>query len=85
MNILSVTPVQSTTQTNIVAENTTLTYGGTVLLNISAGSVNYLYISLSPVRPVIYTAYIYGGDLPAGLSIQLYPSESETPFLLIAQ
>ena len=67
--------VQGGTQTFVDVSNTTPTYGSSVLLNISAFSANNFLISLS--KDVIYTAYIYGGDLPAGLTIQLYPLDCE--------
>lgn len=60
-----------------MAEDTTPAYGDSVLLNITAVSANPTE-SLSSTA--IYTGYIYGGDLPNGFSIQLYPSEGEDTF-----
>ena len=67
--------LQSSTYTSVAAENTTLTYGSSVRLDISAVSANAAYVNLS--SSLIYTAYIYGGDLNDGLSIQLFPQYSE--------
>lgn len=82
MSVISGHFVQSTTETNIVAGNSTLTYGNSVLLNITTESSNDYYSPISPPLSTgaIYTAYIYGGDLPDGLSIQLYLSDGEDTF-----
>ena len=82
MSVISGHFVQSTTETNIVAGNSTLTYGSSVLLNITTVSSNDYYSPISPPLSTgaIYTTYIYGGDLPVGFSIQLYLSDGEDTF-----
>ena len=58
----------------MVASATTLIYGSSVLLDITAISLNAAYVNLS--SDAVYTAYIYGGDLEAGLTTQLYSQYS---------
>ena len=58
-----------------MAENTTLTYGDSTFLDITAVSLNAAYVNLS--SDGFYSAYIYGGELPEGVSIPLYPYYGE--------
>lgn len=81
LNIITDHFGQSATQTTIVAENSTLTYGSSTFLDITAVSLNAAHLNLS--SDGFYLAYIYGGDLSAGLTIPLYPSYGEDPHCAI--
>ena len=54
-----------------MATASTVTWGGSVWLDISAVSLNAANVNLS--SHAVYTAYLYGGDLNDGLTTQLFP------------
>ena len=67
--------MQSASQTTVVASATTVVYGDSVLLDITAVSLNPAYLNLT-TNPD-YFAFIYGGYLDTGITIPLYPQFSK--------
>lgn len=62
---------QSATQTTVEASpSTTVVYGESVVLDITAVSLNAAYLNLTDAP--YYDAYIFGGDLDMGVTVPLY-------------
>jgi hypothetical protein len=73
---------QLASQTTVVASANSVVYGGSVLLDISAISLSPSYLNLTTAP--LYTAYIYGGELDASITIILYPQYGKAHAFFLA-